>query len=76
MVLYMVLYIFAGTIHHSAGKLLSKDLNDIQQVMSSKVQGTIIADMVTRQEPLKFFVTLSSISASKKIWAANLGDYA
>lgn len=44
----------AGTIHHSAGKLLSKDLNDIQQVMSSKVQGTIIADMVTRQEPLKF----------------------
>ncbi|MGR5984826.1 KR domain-containing protein [Bacillus cytotoxicus] len=34
--------------------------------MSSKVQGTIIADMVTRQEPLKFFVTLSSISASKK----------
>ncbi|EOW9529830.1 SDR family NAD(P)-dependent oxidoreductase [Bacillus cytotoxicus] len=66
----------AGTIHHSAGKLLSKDLNDIQQVMSSKVQGTIIADMVTRQEPLKFFVTLSSISASKKIWAANLGDYA
>ncbi|YAR64328.1 hypothetical protein ACUIAK_06410 [Bacillus cytotoxicus] len=44
--------------------------------MSSKVQGTIIADMVTRQEPLKFFVTLSSISASKKIWAANLGDYA
>ncbi|WP_010681245.1 type I polyketide synthase [Acetivibrio cellulolyticus] len=66
----------AGTLDNSSDKLLKKDIDVIKRVLAPKVQGTVITDLVTRKEPLKFFVTLSSISASKKVWSAGLGEYA
>ena len=76
-----------GAIHgviHAAGllaedamhKLLDRELKSIKSVLAPKVSGTIVLDQLTRKEPLKFFASLSSVSASKKSWAAGLGDYA
>lgn len=66
----------AGAVDHSTFKLLQKQPNSIAKVLAPKVQGTIILDAVTRNEPLKFFVMLSSVSASKAEWGAGMGDYA
>jgi len=65
----------AGTIDSSSFKLLDKDIKVINSVIEPKLQGGIITDLVTRKEPLKFFVMISSVSCSKKIWSAGLGDY-
>lgn len=66
----------AGLWDASSFQILSKDLDLIKEVLQPKVQGTIITDLVTRDQPLKFFATLSSVSASRKVWSAGLGDYA
>ncbi len=66
----------AGLWDSSSFRILSKDIRTVKSVFKPKVQGVIITDMVTRNQPLKFFVMLSSVSASKKIWSAGLGDYA
>ncbi len=66
----------AGIFNNLKYKLLDKDQNTIQNVLAPKFQGTVITDILTRNQPLKFFVTLSSVSASDKKWAAGLGDYA
>ena len=66
----------AGVVNPSFMKLLQKDLDEKQDVLHPKVKGTIIVDQLTKDQPLKFFVTLSSVSASKKSWSAGLGDYA
>lgn len=61
---------------NTATPLLERETKNLAEVMKPKVNGTLILDQLTRKEPLKFFVMLSSISASKKAWAAGLGDYA
>ncbi|MCK0471186.1 type I polyketide synthase [Halalkalibacter sp. APA_J-10(15)] len=67
----------AGVIEgHQATNLLEKDIETIERVLRPKVDGTIVLDQITREEPLKFFVLISSVSASKKRWAAGLSDYA
>jgi acyl transferase domain-containing protein/acyl-CoA synthetase (AMP-forming)/AMP-acid ligase II/acyl carrier protein/NAD(P)-dependent dehydrogenase (short-subunit alcohol dehydrogenase family) len=66
----------AGVVDYSEFNLFKKDLNTVNKVLAPKVQGTIITDMLTRNEPLKFFVMLSSVSASKKKWSSGIGDYA
>ncbi|BAH06470.1 type I polyketide synthase [Clostridium kluyveri] len=66
----------AGTWDFSSFKLLDKSIDTVNSVIEPKVQGAVITDYVTRKEPLKFFVMLSSVSSSKKIWSAGLGDYA
>lgn len=66
----------AGVVNPSFAKLLQKDLTEIEDVLYPKVKGTLIVDELTKDQPLKFFVTLSSVSASKKSWSAGLGDYA
>lgn len=74
-----------GSIHgviHAAGiwdsytfKLLDKEIETVNETIKPKVQGAVITDLVTRKEPLKFFVMLSSVSCSQKKWSAGLGDY-
>ena len=66
----------AGAVDHSTFKLLDKQPETVAKVLAPKVQGTMILDAVTRDEPLKFFVLLSSVSASKAEWGAGMGDYA
>ncbi len=66
----------AGAVDHSTFKLLQKQPATVTKVLAPKVQGTIILDAVTRNEPLKYFVLLSSVSASKAEWATGMGDYA
>ncbi|RCX09585.1 acyl transferase domain-containing protein [Anaerobacterium chartisolvens] len=66
----------AGELDSSGFKLLHKGQEVLKRVMRPKVRGTIITDMVTRDQPLKFFAMLSSVSASKTAWCAGLGDYA
>jgi len=66
----------AGTWDSSTFKLVEKEIDAINKVLQPKVQGTVITDLVTRKEPLKFFIMLSSVSCSKKAWSAGLGDYA
>ncbi|MBD2506581.1 SDR family NAD(P)-dependent oxidoreductase [Nostoc muscorum FACHB-395] len=66
----------AGAVDHSTFKLLQKQPASITKVLAPKVQGTIILDTVTRNEPLKYFVLLSSVSASKAEWGTGMGDYA
>ena len=66
----------AGAVDHSTFKLLQKQPASVTKVLAPKVQGTIILDAVTRNEPLKYFVLLSSVSASKAEWATGMGDYA
>lgn len=75
-----------GSIHgviHAAGiwdsstfKIVEKEINTINKVLQPKVQGTVITDYVTRKQPLKFFVMLSSVSCTQKSWSSGLGDYA
>ncbi|AJA48999.1 erythronolide synthase, modules 5 and 6 [Clostridium pasteurianum DSM 525 = ATCC 6013] len=66
----------AGVLDHSSFKLLNKNTEILKKVFAPKFQGTIITDLVTRKEPLKFFVMISSVSASKKKWSQGLGEYA
>ena len=66
----------AGVWDSSTFNLLEKNLASFKDVLMPKVHGTIITDIITRKEPLKFFVMLSSVSATKKAWSAGLGDYA
>ncbi|OPX43969.1 erythronolide synthase, modules 5 and 6 [Ruminiclostridium hungatei] len=66
----------AGIMDSSAYKLLDKDLETFKNVLAAKVNGTIVTDCVTNKEPLKFFVLMSSVSASKKKWSAGITDYA
>ena len=66
----------AGTWDSSTFKLLDKEVDTVNQVLEPKVRGAVISDFVTRNEPLKFFVMLSSVSCSQKAWSAGLGDYA
>jgi acyl transferase domain-containing protein/acyl-CoA synthetase (AMP-forming)/AMP-acid ligase II/NAD(P)-dependent dehydrogenase (short-subunit alcohol dehydrogenase family)/acyl carrier protein len=66
----------AGVLDYSSFKLLNKDVNILKKVFDPKLQGTIITDLVTRKEPLKFFVMISSVSATKKKWSQGLGEYA
>ncbi|MBC1213847.1 SDR family NAD(P)-dependent oxidoreductase [Trichormus variabilis ARAD] len=66
----------AGAVDHSTFKLLQKQPASVTKVLAPKVQGTIILDTVTRNEPLKYFVLLSSVSASKAEWGTGMGDYA
>lgn len=65
----------AGTVDSSTFKLLDKEIKVVNNVIESKLQGGVITDLVTRKEPLKFFVMISSVSCSRKIWSAGLGDY-
>lgn len=70
------------TIHgvmHMAGKssqepLFSKELPEFRENMKAKIQGTVILDRVTRQEPLDFFCIFSSVSSL--IGDFGQGDYA
>lgn len=66
----------AGVIDYSELNLLNKKLEDIDKVLAPKVKGTINIDLLTREEPLKFFAMLSSVSASKKTYSKAIGDYA
>ncbi|QWU17696.1 Acyl transferase domain-containing protein [Paenibacillus sophorae] len=66
----------AGQLEYAPHKLLTRSLSDIDKMLAPKLNGTVITDLVTRHEPLRFFVTLSSVSASRKAWASGLGDYA
>lgn len=66
----------AGVLDYSSFKLLNKDTDILKKVFAPKLQGTIITDLVTRKEPLKFFAMISSVSASKKKWSQGLGEYA
>ncbi|MCX7922533.1 MAG: SDR family oxidoreductase [Clostridia bacterium] len=66
----------AGILDDSTYKFLEKELESFKKVLNSKVHGTIITDMVTKKEPLKFFVSISSVSASKKEWSTGIADYA
>lgn len=68
---------------HAAGvqdqknfKLPQKSWQTVAPVFAPKLQGTMILDTLTRSEPLKFFVMISSAAASKAEWGANLSDYA
>ncbi|AGF56697.1 acyl transferase domain-containing protein/acyl-CoA synthetase (AMP-forming)/AMP-acid ligase II/acyl carrier protein/NAD(P)-dependent dehydrogenase (short-subunit alcohol dehydrogenase family) [Clostridium saccharoperbutylacetonicum] len=65
----------AGTVDSSSYKLLNKEIQVVNDVIEPKLQGAVITDLVTRKEPLKFFVMISSVSCSRKIWSAGLGDY-
>ncbi|PSB03928.1 type I polyketide synthase [Merismopedia glauca] len=75
-----------GSIHgviHAAGvqdrvnfQMVQKSPEAIAKVLAPKVQGTIILDRVTRQEPLRNFILISSAAASRPEWSANLADYA
>ncbi|RQW22569.1 SDR family NAD(P)-dependent oxidoreductase [Bacillus sp. C1-1] len=56
--------------------LMKRDQESVEAVLNPKINGTRVLDELTRNDSLKFFVMLSSISASKKIWSAGLGDYA
>ncbi|MFD1773338.1 type I polyketide synthase [Paenibacillus rhizophilus] len=66
----------AGQLEYTPHKLLSRSVSDIDNVLAPKWKGTIITDLVTRTEPLRFFAALSSVSATRKAWASGLGDYA
>ncbi|MEL7038071.1 MAG: SDR family NAD(P)-dependent oxidoreductase [Cyanobacteria bacterium J06592_8] len=66
----------AGAVDHKTFKLQQKQPETVAQVFAPKVQGTLIVDEITRSQPLKFFVLISSAAASEKNWGANLGDYA
>ncbi|NJM19387.1 MAG: SDR family NAD(P)-dependent oxidoreductase [Richelia sp. SM1_7_0] len=66
----------AGVADNTTFKMLQKSDQIISQVLAPKVQGTIILDQVTRNEPLKYFVVLSSVSASKAEWGTGMADYA
>ncbi|MCX8132187.1 MAG: SDR family oxidoreductase [Clostridia bacterium] len=66
----------AGILDATSYKLLEKDLESFKKVLGAKVHGTIITDIVTKKEPLKFFVSISSVSASRKEWSAGIADYA
>ncbi|MBW4450083.1 MAG: SDR family NAD(P)-dependent oxidoreductase [Spirirestis rafaelensis WJT71-NPBG6] len=67
---------------HAAGvsgttfMLKTEEPETFAKVLAPKVQGTIILDAVTQNEPLKFFIVLSSVAASKAKWGAGIGDYA
>jgi acyl transferase domain-containing protein/acyl carrier protein len=75
-----------GSIHgviHAAGvqdtvnfQMVQKSPEAIAKVFAPKVEGTMILDRVTRQEPLHHFILISSATASSAEWSANLGDYA
>ncbi|MFT8314181.1 MAG: SDR family NAD(P)-dependent oxidoreductase [Clostridium sp.] len=66
----------AGVLDYSSFKLLNKNVDILKKVFAPKVQGTVITDLVTRKEPLKFFTMISSVSASEKKWSQGLGEYA
>jgi acyl transferase domain-containing protein/NAD(P)-dependent dehydrogenase (short-subunit alcohol dehydrogenase family)/acyl carrier protein len=66
----------AGVQDTQTFKLQDKNPETINSVFAPKVQGTMILDRVTRSEPLKYFVLLSSATASAIEWCANLSDYA
>lgn len=66
----------AGVLDYSSFKLLNKNVDVLKKVFAPKVQGTVITDLVTRKEPLKFFTMISSVSASGKKWSQGLGEYA
>ena len=66
----------AGTFDSKTFKLLDKNIKTINKIIEPKLKGGIITDLVTRKEPLKFFVMLSSVSCSEKLWSAGVGDYA
>ena len=66
----------AGVADNTTFKLLQKSDSTISKVLAPKVQGTIVLDKVTRNEPLKYFVLLSSVSASKAEWGTGMADYA
>ncbi|APC40563.1 type I polyketide synthase [Clostridium estertheticum] len=66
----------AGSWDSSTFKLIDKEIDTINKVIQPKVQGAVITDFVTRKEPLKFFVMISSVSCSQKAWSAGIGDYA
>ncbi|MEQ9355859.1 SDR family oxidoreductase [Coleofasciculus chthonoplastes] len=68
---------------HAAGvqdqknfKFHQKSWQTVAPVFAPKLQGTVILDTITRSEPLKFFVMISSAAASKAEWGTNLSDYA
>ncbi|MEO1375740.1 MAG: SDR family NAD(P)-dependent oxidoreductase [Cyanobacteria bacterium J06635_10] len=66
----------AGVADNTTFKLLQKSDKTISKVLAPKVQGTIVLDKVTRNQPLKYFVVLSSVSASKAEWGTGMADYA
>ncbi|MFN6571677.1 SDR family oxidoreductase [Dendronalium sp. ChiSLP03b] len=66
----------AGVQDQTRFKLLQKTPETVAEVLAPKVEGTIILDNVTQDEPLKCFAVISSAAASKAEWGANLGDYA
>ena len=66
----------AGVADNTTFKLLQKSDKTISKVLAPKVQGTIVLDKITRNQPLKYFVVLSSVSASKAEWGTGMADYA
>ncbi|NGM82922.1 SDR family NAD(P)-dependent oxidoreductase [Paenibacillus sp. 7124] len=66
----------AGQLEYTPHKILSRSVSDMDSILAPKWKGTMITDLVTRQEPLRFFAALSSVSATRKAWASGLGDYA
>lgn len=66
----------AGIMDSSSYKLLDKELEGFKKVLDAKINGTIVIDLATNNQPLKFFVLMSSVSASRKKWSAGIADYA
>lgn len=66
----------AGQLEYAPHKLSTRRTSEMDVVLAPKWQGTVIVDLATRQEPLRFFAALSSVSATRKAWSSGLGDYA
>ncbi|AFZ56827.1 type I polyketide synthase [Anabaena cylindrica FACHB-243] len=66
----------AGVQDRTRFKLAQKTPETVASVLAPKVEGTMILDHLTQDEPLKCFAVISSAAASKAEWSANLGDYA
>ena len=66
----------AGTQDQEKFQFNQKTWESVTNVLAPKVYGTVLLDQLTRSEPLKFFILISSAAASKPEWGANLSDYA
>ncbi|WP_394850185.1 SDR family NAD(P)-dependent oxidoreductase [Pendulispora brunnea] len=66
----------AGIVDKTAARLTDKTHESIASVLRPKMLGVIVTDLATREEPLKFFVTFSSVAATSARWSRGLGDYA
>jgi acyl transferase domain-containing protein len=66
----------AGILDTQSLNIQDKTPETFRSVLAPKVQGTLFLDWVTRAEPLKYFILLSSVTASGIEWSSgNLSDY-